>query len=128
MRVRYKKGFVQESRFRVFQQTRKPKTMICQVCMAKPRIFENRKEQKQTSFRAFYIKKRRFFLLKTTVSSARNAGFKLKKRRFLKVIRIFLSAKEVYCADYQHLSCNDKNKRFSSPNGNAPANIGCTYA
>ncbi len=66
-------------------------------------------------------------MLKRAVLSARTGGFKLKKRRFLKLIRIFLPVKGVYYADYQHLSFNTKNKRFSSPNDNAPANIGCTY-
>ena len=64
-------------------------------------------------------------MLKRTVSSARNGGFRLKKRRFLKLIRIIVGVENVYCADYQRLLCNAKNKRFSSSNDNALANIGC---
>ena len=60
---------------------------------------------------------------KTTVSSARSSGFRLKKRRFLKVIRIVIGTKIFYITDYQHLSCNAKNKRFSAATYNAPANI-----
>ena len=41
------------------------------------------------------------------------------------MIRIFVGIKQVYFADYQRLLCNVKNKRFSSPNDNAPTNIGC---
>ncbi len=64
-------------------------------------------------------------MLKTTVLSARNVGFSLKKRRFLKLIRIFASIKTVYPVDYQRFSCNAQNKRFSQLNDNPPANIGC---
>ena len=64
-------------------------------------------------------------MLKTTVLSARNVGFSLKKRRFLKLIRIFASIKTVYPVDYQRFSCNAQNKRFSQLNDNTPANIGC---
>ena len=64
-------------------------------------------------------------MMKRTVSSARNGGIWLKKRRFLKRILIFVDIKSVYRVDYQRLLCNAKNKRFSSPNDNAPTNIGC---
>ena len=64
-------------------------------------------------------------MLKRTVSSARNGGFRLKKRQFSKLIRIIVGIENVYCADYQQLLCNAKNKRFSSLNDNALANIGC---
>ena len=67
-------------------------------------------------------------MLKTSVSSARNGGINLKKRRFLKLISLFVGIKKVYYSDYQCLSCNAKNKRFSSPNDNSPANIGCMHA
>ncbi len=62
---------------------------------------------------------------KTTVSSARNVGFSVKKRQFLKSIRVFVCIKFVYYADCQSLLRNDKNKRFLSPTGNASANIVC---
>ena len=62
-------------------------------------------------------------MLKTTVSSARSSGFRLKKWRFLKLIRIVIGIKIFYLTDYQHLSYNAKNKRFSASNYNAPANI-----
>ena len=62
---------------------------------------------------------------KTAVSSARSGAFSLKKRRFLKLLRLFFSIKKVYRSDYQHLSCNAKIKRFSALNDNLPANIGC---
>ena len=62
---------------------------------------------------------------KTAVSSARSVGMSLKKRRFLKLIRIFASIKTVYPVDYQRFSCNAQNKRFSQLNDNPPANIGC---
>ncbi len=65
---------------------------------------------------------------KTTVSSARNGGFSVKKRRFLKLILIFVYMKTVYYADYQCFVYNIENKRFSSPNDYVPANIGCMYA
>ena len=58
-------------------------------------------------------------MLKTMVLSARNGGFRIKKRRFLKLIHVL---------DYQQLWRNAKNKRFSSTNDNSPANIGCMYA
>ena len=48
-----------------------------------------------------------------------------KKRRFLKLLRLFFSIKKVYRSDYQHLSRNAKIKRFSALNDNLPANIGC---
>ena len=41
---------------------------------------------------------------KAAVSSARNVGMSLKKRRFLKLIRIFASIKTVYPVDYQRFS------------------------
>ena len=62
---------------------------------------------------------------KRVVSSARSGGFRTKKRRFLKLIRVFVGIKILYPADYQRLSCNAENKRFSAPKDNAPANIGC---
>ena len=62
---------------------------------------------------------------KTAVSSARSGAFSLKKRRFLKLLRIFVSIKNVYLAYYQRFSCNAQNKRFSQLNDNPPANIGC---
>ncbi len=67
-------------------------------------------------------------MLKTSVLSARNGGINLKKRRFLKLISLFVGIKKVYYSDYQCLSCNAKNKRFSSKNDNSPANIGCMHA
>ena len=65
---------------------------------------------------------------KTTVSSARNGGINLKKRQFLKLIRVFVGIKNTYCPDYQPLSSNAENKRFLPPNDNALANIGCMHA
>ena len=62
---------------------------------------------------------------KTAVSLARSGAFSLKKRRFLKLLRLFFSIKKVYRSDYQHLSYNAKIKRFSALNDNLPANIGC---
>ena len=66
-------------------------------------------------------------MLKRTVLSARSSGFSVKKRRFLKVIRIFAGIRKLYFADYQRLLCNAKNKHFSSTNDHVPANIGCIY-
>jgi len=63
--------------------------------------------------------------LKTAFLAARSGSFNLKKRRFLKLIRIRVGIKIVYHTDYQYLSCNIKNKRFSASKGNVPANIGC---
>ncbi|MGP1547782.1 MAG: hypothetical protein ACTTIF_02775 [Prevotella sp.] len=82
---------------------------------------------KTVQFRAFSLKKRRFFTLKTTVPPSRNGDISVKKRRFLKVIFILISIKMLYRADYQHLLCNVKNKRFLTPKDNATANNGCTY-
>ena len=65
---------------------------------------------------------------KTTVSSARNVGFSVKKRQFLKLIPICVGIKNTYCSDYQYLSSNAENKRFLPPNDNALANIGCMHA
>ena len=62
---------------------------------------------------------------KRVVSSARSGGFRTKKRRFLKMIRVFVGIKILYPADYQRLSYNAKNKRFSAMKDKAPANIGC---
>ena len=62
---------------------------------------------------------------KRAVSSARNGGFRLKKHRFLKPIYIFVYIKTIYHTDYQHLSRNTKNKRFSSTKDNVLTNIGC---
>ena len=67
-------------------------------------------------------------MLKTTVLQARNDGIRLKKRRFLKLILIFVGLKQGYNIDYQLLARNTKNKRFLSPNDNVPANIGCMHA
>ena len=65
---------------------------------------------------------------KTTVSSARNGGFRTKKQRFLKLILIFVYIKTIYYTDYQRFVCDIENKRFSSPNDYVPANIGYMYA
>ena len=62
---------------------------------------------------------------KTAVSSARNVGISLKKRRFLKLILIVVDIKNSYYADYQYLLYNAKNKRFSVSKDNVLANIGC---
>ena len=51
---------------------------------------------------------------KRVVSSARSGAFRTKKRRFLKLIRVFVGIKILYPADYQRLSCNAENKRFSA--------------
>ena len=67
-------------------------------------------------------------MLKTAVLAARNVGIKCKKRRFLKLILIFVGIKQGYSANYQHLACNGKNKHFLSTNDNSPANIGCMHA
>ena len=99
--------------------------MICQVCIAENRIFEKRQVLKTVSFHAFSLKKRRFFALKAAVSSARNVGMSLKKRRFLKLISLFVGIKKVYYSDYQCLSCNAKNKRFSPSKDNMLANTDC---
>ncbi len=64
-------------------------------------------------------------MLKTTVLSARSGGFNLKKRRFLKLIRLVVDIKTFYLSDYQRFVCNVENKRFSPTKGNLPANIGC---
>jgi len=79
------------------------------------------------SFHAFSLKKRWFFTIKWAVSSARNADISLKNRRFLKMIRMFVFSKKVYCADYQYFVCNAKNRRFSASNDNTLANIGCIH-
>ena len=65
---------------------------------------------------------------KTAVSSAISGAFSLKKRRFLKMILVFVDIGNNYHADYQRLSCNAKNRRFSSTKDNVIANIGCTHA
>ena len=62
---------------------------------------------------------------KATVLSARNAGFSVKKRRFLKLFRVFIGIKKAHHADYQRLSYNDKNQRFSWLKDNVSANIDC---
>ena len=67
-------------------------------------------------------------MIKRTILAARNVGIRLKKRRFLKLFLNFVGIKQGYNADYQHLVRNTKNKRFSSTNDNAPANIGCMHA
>ena len=67
-------------------------------------------------------------MLKAAVLSARNVGINLKKRRFLKMIRLVVYIKTFYFTDYQRFVCNAKNKRFSSTNGNVLANIGCMHA
>ena len=51
-------------------------------------------------------------MIKRTVLSVRNGGISIKKRRFLKLIRIFVDVKIVYLADYQCLLCNAKNRAF----------------
>ena len=66
-------------------------------------------------------------MIKTAVSSARNVGIRLKKRRFLKLFFIFVGIKKVYHSDFQYLLRNVKNKRFLTPKDNATANIGCMY-
>ena len=43
------------------------------------------------------------------------------------MIFILISIKILYRADYQHLSCNVKNKCFLTPKDNATVNIGCMY-
>ena len=63
-------------------------------------------------------------MLKRAVLESRNVGIRLKKRRFLKIIRVFVGIKTVYCPDYQCLLCNVKNKRFLASKDNTPANIG----
>ncbi|MGP1547261.1 MAG: hypothetical protein ACTTIF_00070 [Prevotella sp.] len=45
----------------------------------------------------------------------------------MKLIRVFVGIKKVYCADCQHLLSNAKNTHFLSPNGNVPSNIGCMH-
>ena len=55
---------------------------------------------------------------------ARNEGIRLKKQRFLKLIRLILDIITFYLAYYQCLVCNAENKRFLSMNDNASANIG----
>ena len=65
---------------------------------------------------------------KTAVSSARSGAFRLKKRRFLKLILVFVGIKNIYYAYYQYFICNAENKRFLLSNGNTPANISCMYA
>lgn len=54
----------------------------------------------------------RFLMLKTTVLSARNVGISLKKRQFLKLIRVFAGNKYTYHSDYQYLLCNAKKQVF----------------
>ena len=63
--------------------------------------------------------------MKATVLDSRNVGIRPKKRRFLKLIRIFVGIKNNYYSDYQHLSHNTKNKRFCQPKDNTSANIDC---
>ena len=65
---------------------------------------------------------------KRTVSVIGDLGFRTKKQRFLKLILIFVYIKTIYYTDYQRFVCDIENKRFSSPNGYVPANIGCMYA
>ena len=67
-------------------------------------------------------------MLKTRVPSVRTVDFSLKKRRFLKLVSIFVGIKNVYYTDYQYIVSNTENKRFSSTNDNTLANIGCMYA
>ena len=67
-------------------------------------------------------------MLKTTVLSVRNGGFRAKNRRFLKLIRIFRFIKKIYYIDCQRLVFNAKNKCFSSTKDNKSADIGCMYA
>ena len=49
---------------------------------------------------------------KTAVSSAISGAFSLKKRRFLKMILVFVDIVNNYHADYQRLSCNAKTGVF----------------
>lgn len=65
---------------------------------------------------------------KTAVLSAISGTFRLKKRRFLKMILVFADIGNNYHADYQRLSCNAKNRRFSSTKDKVIANINCTHA
>lgn len=51
-------------------------------------------------------------MLKRAVLESKNVGISLKKQRFLKLIRVFVGIKTVYCLDYQRLLCNVKNKHF----------------
>ena len=64
-------------------------------------------------------------MLKAAVLQARSGGFSVKKRCFLKRILIFVGIENVYCVDYLRLVCNAPKMRYSSPNDNVPANIGC---
>ena len=43
----------------------------------------------------------------------------------MKRILIFVGIENVYCVDYLRLVCNAPKMRYSSPNDNVPANIGC---
>ena len=63
-------------------------------------------------------------MLKTLILQARNGGYSLKKRRFLKLIHLVVYIKTFYLSDNQCFLCNAKNKRFSSSKDNVPANIG----
>ena len=65
---------------------------------------------------------------KTAVLSAISGAFSLKKRRFLKMILVFVDIENNYHTDYQPLLCNAKNRHFSSTKDNVIANIGCTHA
>lgn len=67
-------------------------------------------------------------MLKRAVLESKNVGISLKKQRFLKLIRVFVGIKTVYCLDYQCLLCNVKNKHFLSSKDNTPANIGGMHA
>ena len=67
-------------------------------------------------------------MLKTAVLSVRNGGFRAKNWRFLKLIRIFIFNKKLYCFDCQRFVFNTKNKCFSPTKDNTSADIGCMYA
>ena len=52
-------------------------------------------------------------MMKAMVLSARTVGINLKKRRFLKLILVFVGVKIVYLADYQSLVCKAPKLCFS---------------
>ena len=52
-------------------------------------------------------------MMKAMVLSARTVGINLKKRRFLKLILVFVGVKIVYLADYQSLVCKALKLCFS---------------
>ena len=52
-------------------------------------------------------------MMKAMVLSARTVGINLKKRRFLKLILVFVGVKIVYLTDYQSLVCKAPKLCFS---------------